>query len=47
MIGHSESVESCRSKCQDVGFYEINEAFSAVALANNSKLGLDESIVNV
>lgn len=32
---------------KDVGFYEINEAFSAVALANNSKLGLDESIVNV
>lgn len=32
---------------KDVGFYEINEAFSAVALANNIKLGLDQSIVNV
>jgi acetyl-CoA C-acetyltransferase len=32
---------------KDVGFYEINEAFSAVALANNIKLGLDESNVNV
>jgi len=32
---------------KDVDYYEINEAFAAVALANNSKLGLDESIVNV
>ena len=32
---------------KDVGFYEINEAFSAVAIANNIKLGLDESKVNV
>lgn len=32
---------------KDVGFYEINEAFSAVALANNIKLGLNESSVNV
>jgi acetyl-CoA C-acetyltransferase len=32
---------------KDVGYYEINEAFSAVALANNIKLGLDQSIVNV
>jgi acetyl-CoA C-acetyltransferase len=32
---------------KDVGYYEINEAFSAVALANNAKLGLDESRVNV
>lgn len=31
----------------DVGFYEINEAFSAVAIANNIKLGLDESKVNI
>ena len=31
----------------DVGFYEINEAFSAVAIANNIKLGIEESIVNV
>lgn len=32
---------------KDVGYYEINEAFSAVALANNIKLGLDPSTVNV
>jgi acetyl-CoA C-acetyltransferase len=32
---------------KDVGFYEINEAFSAVALANNIKLGLDGEKVNV
>jgi len=31
----------------DVGYYEINEAFSAVALANNMKLGLDNDKVNV
>ena len=32
---------------KDVGYYEINEAFSAVALANNQKLGLDNDKVNV
>jgi acetyl-CoA C-acetyltransferase len=32
---------------KDIGFYEINEAFSAVAIANNSKLGLDPEKVNV
>jgi len=31
----------------DVDFYEINEAFSAVAIANNMKLGLDPQKVNV
>ncbi|HNT49254.1 MAG TPA: acetyl-CoA C-acyltransferase [Cyclobacteriaceae bacterium] len=31
----------------DVGYYEINEAFSAVALANNIKLELDAAKVNV
>ncbi|MEY4929835.1 MAG: hypothetical protein RI909_559 [Bacteroidota bacterium] len=31
----------------DVGYYEINEAFSAVAIANNIKLGLDPNVVNV
>jgi len=30
-----------------VGYYEINEAFSAVAIANNIKLGLDPEKVNV
>ena len=32
---------------KDVDFYEINEAFSAVAIANNVKLGLDPSTVNI
>lgn len=31
----------------DIGYYEINEAFSAVAIANNIKLGIDPSRVNV
>ena len=31
----------------DVGYYEINEAFSAVAIANNIKLGLDPTKVNI
>jgi acetyl-CoA C-acetyltransferase len=31
----------------DIGYYEINEAFSAVAIANNMKLGLDPEKVNV
>lgn len=31
----------------DVDFFEINEAFSVVSLANNKKLGLDEGQVNV
>lgn len=32
---------------EDVDFYEINEAFSAVVLANNKELGLDNDKVNV
>ncbi|SKC85621.1 acetyl-CoA C-acyltransferase [Ohtaekwangia koreensis] len=32
---------------KDISYYEINEAFSAVALANNIKLGLDSEKVNV
>ncbi len=32
---------------KDVQYYEINEAFAAVALANNIKLGLDAEKVNV
>ncbi len=31
---------------KDVNYYEINEAFSAVAIANNIKLGLDPEKVN-
>jgi acetyl-CoA C-acetyltransferase len=32
---------------QDVDFFEINEAFSVVALANQKKLGIDPSKLNV
>jgi len=32
---------------KDVGYYEINEAFSAVAIANSIKLGIDPAQVNV
>jgi acetyl-CoA C-acetyltransferase len=32
---------------KDVSFYEINEAFSAVAIANNMKLNLDPAKVNI
>jgi acetyl-CoA C-acetyltransferase len=32
---------------KNVGYYEINEAFSAVAIANNIKLGLDPEKVNI
>jgi len=32
---------------RDINFYEINEAFSVVSLANNKLLGLDPSTVNV
>jgi len=32
---------------KDVSYYEINEAFSAVAIANNIKLELDPELVNV
>ncbi|GJM28969.1 MAG: acetyl-CoA acetyltransferase [Cyclobacteriaceae bacterium] len=34
-------------EASEVDYYEINEAFSAVALANNIKLGLDVDKVNV
>lgn len=32
---------------KNVGYYEINEAFSAVAIANNVKLDIDPATVNV
>lgn len=34
-------------KQSDIAYYEINEAFAAVSLANNKELGLDASKVNV
>ena len=32
---------------EDVDYFEINEAFSVVSLANNKELGLNEEIVNI
>ena len=34
-------------KLSDINFFEVNEAFSVVSLANNKELGLDASKVNV
>ncbi len=42
-----KAIKHAGLKASDVDFYEINEAFSVVALANNKKLGLDASVVNV
>lgn len=42
-----EAIKRAGVDKKDVGFYEINEAFSAVAIANNMKLELDPSKVNV
>jgi acetyl-CoA C-acetyltransferase len=42
-----KAMKAAGVEVKDVGYYEINEAFSAVALANNIKLGLDNERVNV
>lgn len=42
-----KAIKHAGLKATDVDYYEINEAFSVVALANNKKLGLDASVVNV
>ena len=42
-----KALAHARVEQKDVGYFEINEAFSAVALANNIKLGLDPNKVNV
>lgn len=41
------ALENAKIKAEDVDFYEINEAFSVVALANNKALNLDPKNVNV
>lgn len=50
-IAPSKAVEQVLAKAgiskDDVAFWEINEAFSAVVLANNKILGIDASKVNV
>jgi acetyl-CoA C-acetyltransferase len=42
-----KAIQKAGLKQSDIAYYEINEAFSAVALANNKELGLDASRVNV
>lgn len=42
-----KALKHARVDKKDVDYYEINEAFSAVAIANNLKLELDPSKVNV
>ncbi|HYC85873.1 MAG TPA: acetyl-CoA C-acyltransferase, partial [Chryseosolibacter sp.] len=46
-IAIPKAMKAAGVTANDVGFYEINEAFSAVALANNKKLGLQQDKVNV
>lgn len=42
-----KALKNAGIKPNDVDFYEINEAFSVVSLANNMKLNLDPSKVNI
>jgi len=42
-----KAIENAGLKKDDISFYEINEAFSVVALANNKLLDIDSSKVNV
>lgn len=42
-----KAIKNAGIDASEVDFYEINEAFSAVALANNKELGLDREKVNV
>lgn len=42
-----KAIENAGITAEDVDYYEINEAFSAVAIANNMKLELDTDKVNV
>jgi len=41
------AVEKAGIKMTDVDYFEINEAFSVVAIANNNEMKLDTSKVNV
>ncbi len=42
-----KAIKAAGIEAGDVDFYEINEAFSVVSLANNQKLGLTHDNVNV
>ena len=41
------ALQRAGKKLDEVDFFEINEAFSVVSLANNQELGLSEHVVNV
>ena len=41
------AVEKAGLKMSDISFFEINEAFSVISLANNQLMNLDPAIVNV
>jgi len=42
-----KAIEKAGLKPEDIDYYEINEAFSVVSVANNKELNLDTSKVNV
>ncbi len=42
-----KAVKKAGLELKDIDFFEINEAFAVVSIANNQKLGLDPSKVNV
>jgi len=42
-----QALERAHLKASDIDFWEINEAFAVVAMANNKLVGLDASKVNV
>jgi len=46
-IAIPKAVEKAGLKMSDINFYELNEAFSVVGLANNQLMNLDASKVNV
>ncbi len=46
-IAIPKALKAAGVDAKNVGYYEINEAFSAVAIANNMKLGLNPEKVNV
>lgn len=42
-----KALEKAGMKQSDIDYFEFNEAFSVVALANCKRLGIDDKIVNI
>jgi len=42
-----KAIKNAKIKASDVDYYEINEAFAVVSIANNMKLNLDPAKVNI